>query len=147
MHSNNIFTKVSKIARSLDIGINRRLAPHGIYESQWVMLNAINDLGPITVTNLSKALIIQPPTVTKTINRLEKLGYVKRIAGKNKKEREITLTELSKEKLDFWNELVNQYYESLLQSYSDEELCQLNGLTDRFLVKAEELEDVTKENG
>jgi MarR family transcriptional regulator, transcriptional regulator for hemolysin len=83
--------------------------------------------------------------VTKTINRLEKLGYVKRVAGKNKKEREITLTDLSREKLDFWNQLVKHYYESLLQSYSAEELRQLESLVDRFLLKAAELEDVTKE--
>ncbi|MEV2421974.1 MarR family transcriptional regulator [Paenibacillus larvae] len=145
MYSSSIFTKVSKIARSLDTGINRRLAPHGIYESQWVMLNAIHDLGPTTVTNLSNALIIKPPTVTKTINRLEKLGYVKRVTGKNKKEREIALTDLSREKLGFWNGLVKHYHESLLQSYSAEELRQLESLVDRFLLKAEELEDVTKE--
>ena len=73
--------------------MNERLQEHGIYSSQWSILYCLKKNGTMTQTEIWRYLNVEAPTVTRTLIRLEKGGWVMRGKGKDRRERIISLTD------------------------------------------------------
>ena len=72
--------------------LNDVLKQHGLFSSQWTVLFLLHQNGPMTLTAIWKYLDVEAPTVTRTVTRLETLGWVERVHGADKREKMIDLT-------------------------------------------------------
>ena len=61
--------------------LNAVLKKHGLFNAQWTLLFLLNQNGPMTLTAIWKYLNVEAPTVTRTVTRLETLGWVERRQG------------------------------------------------------------------
>ena len=66
--------------------------PLGIRGTQFSLLNAIRVLAPITVNRLAERIVMDRTTLTRNLRPLEKQGLLRITPGKDKREREVTLT-------------------------------------------------------
>lgn len=70
---------------------------------------------------LSHYQSVEKPTITRTINRLEELGYVEHIPGKDKREKRMKLTDLGKIVYKDVRVTIDQFEQDILQGISEEE--------------------------
>jgi MarR family transcriptional regulator, transcriptional regulator for hemolysin len=77
--------------------------------------------GPATLVELSHYLYVEKPTVTRTINRLEVMGYVEHVPSKDKREKKMQLTELGKKVYKDVRVTIDQFEQSILTGISEEE--------------------------
>ena len=89
---NQLFHLFFQQNRYLVNKLNEVLKPHGLYSSQWSVLFLLHQNGPMSLTAIWKYLNVEAPTVTRTVNRLETLGWVERLDGLDKREKIISLT-------------------------------------------------------
>ncbi|MEK4629189.1 MAG: MarR family transcriptional regulator [Solibacillus sp.] len=78
--------------------LNHVLKEHGLFNSQWTILFLLHQNGPMSLTSIWKYLKVEAPTVTRTVTRLETLGWIKRMQGNDKREKIIALTPFAIEK-------------------------------------------------
>ena len=71
------------------------LAEHGVHPGQDLLLSVLWRHDGITQAELVARLAIEPPTVSKALQRLERAGYVRREAGAGRSRR-VYLTEEGK---------------------------------------------------
>ena len=65
-----------------------------MYHSQWSVIYYLHISETATLVEISNYFDVEKPTITRTVNRLEELGLIKQIPGKDKRERRIQLTDL-----------------------------------------------------
>ena len=70
---------------------------------------------------LSNYQSVEKPTVTRTINRLEELGYVEHLPGKDKREKRMQLTELGRNIYMEVRMTIDQFEQDILKGISEEE--------------------------
>ncbi|MFL6516656.1 MAG: MarR family winged helix-turn-helix transcriptional regulator, partial [Bacillus sp. (in: firmicutes)] len=80
--------------RPFENNLNMHLAEHNLHRAQWSIIHYLSNKGPATLVELSRYLYVEKPTVTRTMNRLEELGYVEQLPSKDKREKRTQLTEL-----------------------------------------------------
>ena len=79
--------------RFLSNEANLTLKTHGLYTSQWSVLNCIKVHEEMSLTQIWKYLNVEAPTITRTINRLEELGWIEVFSGKDRREKIVRLSE------------------------------------------------------
>jgi MarR family transcriptional regulator, organic hydroperoxide resistance regulator len=77
---NYLFVQVAKAHRART---HELLSELGLHVGQEMILVALTKRGDLTLSELSELLEVQPPTVTKMVQRLESLEIVKREASKH----------------------------------------------------------------
>ncbi|TWT09307.1 MarR family winged helix-turn-helix transcriptional regulator [Planomicrobium sp. CPCC 101079] len=107
--------------RPFEHHLNLELAKHGLYRSQWTILYYLSHLGTATLVELSTYQSVEKPTVTRTINRLEELGYVEHVPTKDKREKRMQLTELGNRISTEVRETVDQFEQNILAGISEQE--------------------------
>jgi DNA-binding MarR family transcriptional regulator len=70
--------QVNALARLLATLLHREIAPHGVAPGQFAQLLALYDRDGRTPSELSRAVSIEPGTMTKTLQRMERDGLVER---------------------------------------------------------------------
>jgi DNA-binding MarR family transcriptional regulator len=70
--------QVNHLARLLATLLQREIAPSGVVPGQFAQLLALYDTDGLTPTELSRAVGIEPGTMTKTLQRMERDGLVER---------------------------------------------------------------------
>lgn len=73
---------------------------------------------------ISNYLGVEKPTVTRTINRLEELGYVEHIPGKDKREKRMQLTVLGKKVYQDVRKTVDEFEKEIIKGVSEKELLE-----------------------
>ncbi len=63
--------------------MSERIAEFGLFANQPPILHFISKKGSLTQKELADEFLVAPPTMTDTIQRLEKAGYIKRQPDKN----------------------------------------------------------------
>ena len=101
--------------------MNQRLRKYDLYASQWAILYCLDQSGPLTQTDIWKYLNIEAPTVTRTLSRLEKNGWVERLPGEDKREKMIYLTEEAKKELPNIKITMKQFDDDMLQQLDQNE--------------------------
>jgi DNA-binding MarR family transcriptional regulator len=89
----------------------------GIVPNHGPILKVISDNDKrVTVTELAESLVRPKPTITETLNKLEKLGYVARIKeNEDKRVVYIHLTKIGIELNEFMSEEVESFLDNMLK--------------------------------
>lgn len=93
-----IFHLLFQRTREVSKGMNEVLQDHELYMAQWSILFFLHTYGETSQSEISSYLNVEAPTVTRTLVRMEKSGWIARKEGKDKRERIVYLTEEAKEK-------------------------------------------------
>src|SRR4051794_26521403 len=80
--------------RPFEHHLNVELSKYGLYRAQWSTLTYIYNNGSGTLVEISNYQSVEKPTVTRTIQRLEEMGYISHAPSKDKREKRMQLTEL-----------------------------------------------------
>lgn len=120
------FHQFTLLYRPFENKLNILLSQHQIQRAQWTILYYLSLNGSITLVELSNYLSVEKPTVTRTINRLEELGYVEQIPSKDKREKRIQLTKQGKEVYTHVRITIDQFEKDILKGVSEQE--QLNAI-------------------
>ncbi|WML42297.1 MarR family transcriptional regulator [Neobacillus sp. OS1-2] len=107
--------------RPFENRLNIHLAEHQLYRAQWSILYYFATIGPTTLVELSHYMSVEKPTVTRTINRLEELGYVEHIPGKDKREKRMQLSELGRHVYNDVRVTIDRFEQESLKGISEDE--------------------------
>ena len=107
--------------RPFENKLNFHLAEHQLHRAQWSIFYYLFIHGAATLVDLSHYLYVEKPTVTRTINRLEELGYVEHVPSKDKREKRTQLTELGKKVYMDVRVTIDQYETDILKGISEHE--------------------------
>ncbi len=84
--------------------LNEQLTAIGLYHSQWAIVYYLKQSGASTLVEISQYINVEKPTVSRTVDRLEKSELIEKIPSKDKRERRIQLT----------NKGINVYHEAII---------------------------------
>ncbi|MER1985345.1 MAG: MarR family transcriptional regulator [Solibacillus sp.] len=129
---NPLFHQLFQQNRYMVNRLNDVLAQHELYSSQWTILFLLEQKGPMTLTAIWKYLNVEAPTVTRTVTRLEKLGWVTREQGADKREKIIHLTEMAHVRFPQIAASVKDYEREMTQHLTQEEQQQLMDLLQKM---------------
>jgi DNA-binding MarR family transcriptional regulator len=126
-------------ARAYRVRSAKLLARVGLYPGQDALLKLLDHHGRMTMGEAAAALSIQPPTVTKMVNRLSAAGLVRtEVMDKDRRKIAISMTPEAQEKIEeidaIWRELEQ---EALNQVEPEPLKTQLSAIA-RNLSKAED---------
>ena len=119
--SQQFFHQLLMLYRPFENKLNIHLAEHQLHRAQWSIFYYLFNNGPTTLVELSHYLYVEKPTVTRTINRLEELGYVEHVPTKDKREKRTQLTELGRKVYLDVRVTIDQYETDILKGISEQE--------------------------
>ncbi|MDF2038091.1 MarR family transcriptional regulator [Bacillus sp. CMF12] len=124
MHPNQseFFHSINQFTRHFSKVLNESLVPLGLYAAQWTIIYRLKTGGPSTQKEISSYLGVEAPTMTRTLARLEKSGWITRTAGKDKREKLISLTDAAIKEYDNWLAAVRSSESNVLQNITEEEI-------------------------
>lgn len=126
-HQDIVHTMQQK-ARHFTKNLNTALKQYDLYMSQWSILYCIEKFGALTQKEIWLYLHVEPPTVTRTLERMEKNEWIVREEGTDKRERIIKLTKKAKQvfpEIKASVKLVEQEYLANVTEAEKEELYQI----------------------
>ncbi len=129
---NPLFHILFQQQRILVNKLNEVLKKHDLYHSQWTILFVLYKQGPMTLTAIWKYLNVEAPTVTRTVARLEQLGWVKREIGMDKREKIVSLTEKALAAFPSIEDTIVQYEEEMVRHLDESEQQQLVALLQKM---------------
>lgn len=91
--SQDFFHQFVLLYRSFEHHLNDVLSNYGLYRAQWSILHYLAHNGSATLVELAQYLRVEKPTISRTIGRLEKIGYLSHIPGKDRREKRIEMSE------------------------------------------------------
>lgn len=106
-----------KAARAVTQYYGEALKPSGLRATQFTLLVAIYNAGPITINRLAERLIMDRTTLTRNLRPLEKQGLIESASGEDRRTRAVTLTDRGREVLSqalpLWEQAQRQIVELL----------------------------------
>lgn len=115
------FQQLLLLYRPFENNLNIQLNKHDLHRAQWSILYYLNNYGSATLVELANYQSVEKPTITRTIARLEELGYVEHVPSKDKREKRMRLTELGKKVYSEVRVTIDQYEQEILQGITEEE--------------------------
>ena len=91
------FQRYLRLYRPLITSLNELLSAYELSYSLWEVVFYIKNNGPSTLVDIANQYNVEKPTITRRVHRLEELQIVKQIAGQDRREKIIQLTELGEE--------------------------------------------------
>ncbi len=91
---------IRRAARAVTRMYDDALRPAGIRSTQLALLNAVRLIGPMSVTRLAAAVVIDRTTLTRSLSLLEGEGLVRIEAGADLREKIVMLTDSGSAKLE-----------------------------------------------
>lgn len=123
-----IFPIIFQQQRYLVKELNEVLAQHDLHHAQFTILYLLRERGIMSLTAIWKYLNVEAPTVTRTVTRLEQMGYVQRVVGSDKREKMIELTAFATEKLPAIITDVESYEKKMLRHLHDADIESLEAI-------------------
>ncbi|MFC4600844.1 MarR family winged helix-turn-helix transcriptional regulator [Cohnella hongkongensis] len=128
---------VSVLHRQFQIYLNRELRDCDIQSSEYIFLVNLYDKDGISQERLSSNLFIDKAATARALQRLEKLGYVKRARDPaDSRAYVVTLTERGREIRDFIKSKLRYWTDLLTGEFTDEEHSDLLNKLKRMSVLA-----------
>nr|WP_207203257.1 MarR family transcriptional regulator [Peribacillus sp. TH27] len=107
--------------RPFENNLNIQLNKHNLHRAQWSILHYLSNYGSATLVELANYQSVEKPTITRTITRLEELGYVEHVPSKDRREKRMQLTELGTKIYSDVRVTIDQYEQDILKGISEEE--------------------------
>jgi DNA-binding MarR family transcriptional regulator len=124
--------------RTISQGVNHVLAEHGIYSSEWSLIVALKETGPISQIALANYLHIEPAAISKTVVKLEEKQLVARKSGLDKREKQVFLTEKALCRFAVWEEAINKHRQTILGDLSEEKQQELSLMLESIYKNSEQ---------
>ena len=106
-----------KAARAVTQYYDEVLKPSGLRATQFTLLVAAHNAGPITINRLAERLVMDRTTLTRNLKPLERQRLIQIVSGEDRRTRAVTLTERGHEvlaqALPLWEEAQRQIVERL----------------------------------
>ncbi|MCD1162511.1 MarR family winged helix-turn-helix transcriptional regulator [Peribacillus frigoritolerans] len=115
------FQQLLLLYRPFENNLNIQLNKHDLHRAQWSILYYLNNYGSATLVELANYQSVEKPTITRTISRLEELGYVEHVPSKDKREKRMRLTELGKKVYSEVRVTIDRYEQEILKGITEEE--------------------------
>lgn len=122
---NQIFHALFQQQRLFINRLNEVLKVHDLYSSQWTVLFCLHQNGPMTLTQIWRYLHVEAPTVTRTVARLETLGWVERLIGDDKREKIVCLTDMAQRRFPAIVQTIEAYEREMIGDLTIAEQQQL----------------------
>lgn len=132
MDNHTLVHLLNQRARLLAKEVNIHLKDHRLYHSQWSVLFCLHQFGPMSQTDIWKYLNVEAPTITRTLVRMEKNGWIIRTPGEDKRERIIQLSDDAKNKFPFIKQTIHTLETEMLSDLTSEEKKQLHYLLSKI---------------
>ncbi|TDQ37186.1 MarR family winged helix-turn-helix transcriptional regulator [Aureibacillus halotolerans] len=120
--------QLNQKTRLIQRNVNEVLAQHQLYHSQWLILFYLSQFGSTTQRGIADYLHVEPPTITRTIARLQEMGWVSRVPGNDRREWVVSLTPEAQLKLPAVEADVMAFEQTFLRHLSKEDALQLEKL-------------------
>ncbi|MEH7222730.1 MarR family winged helix-turn-helix transcriptional regulator [Bacillus sp. JJ1566] len=127
-----LFHAVHQLSRQLTKHVNETLEPFGLFSAQWSVLFVLKTKGTLTQTELCDYLTVEAPPMTRNIQKLVKLGYVRQVQGTDKRTKHIELTEKALAEYPDWELAMVEMNQRLVENFPKEMQDQLNGLLNHW---------------
>lgn len=88
-----------RAARSVTQHFNNAFAGTGVTATQFTALSVLRALGPTPVAQLADAIVVEPSTLSRNLSVLVKNGLVAMVAGKDRRQRAVSLTRAGRDAL------------------------------------------------
>ncbi|PLS03781.1 MarR family transcriptional regulator [Neobacillus cucumis] len=111
--------------RPFENRLNVHLAEHQLYRAQWTILYYLANKGPATLVEVSQYMGVEKPTVTRTMSRLEELGYVEHVPGKDKREKRMQLSVVGKQVYTDVRVTIDQFEQEILEGITEQEQIEM----------------------
>ena len=125
---NPLFHEVFQKTRLLSKELNLVLREYDLFASQWTVLYCVHQHEEMILTNIWKYLNVEAPTITRTVSRLEDLGWLKTYVGKDRREKVVLLSEEAVAKFPMIEASIIHFENEFLKGLSSEEQVILRGL-------------------
>ncbi|AFS79734.1 transcriptional regulator, MarR family [Gottschalkia acidurici 9a] len=125
--------KVNQLGRYFNKKLNEKISSLGLYSSQWGIILYLYKKKKCTQVELSNYLHVEAPTITRTINRMEKMGWVIREDGDDKREKYIRLTEKAYDIYPRWDEASREIETACTENITKGELNIFNSVLERMI--------------
>lgn len=119
MEKHELIHTLHQLSRQIMNRLNEVLKQHGLYHAQWSVIFTLKNKGSLTQKQLCEYLSIEAPPLTRTIQRLVKLDYVRQVQGQDRREKHIVLTEKALKEYPTWEKAVLDMNQTLLQPLSN----------------------------
>jgi len=129
--------KVNQLARNFNKKLNEKISPLGLYSSQWGIILYLYEKKQCTQIELSQYLGVEAPTITRTLARMEEMGWVIRQEGKDKRERHIKLTEKACDMFPKWYQAANNIEIEAINDIDKDELEIFNNILEKMMKNLE----------
>ncbi|MCW2276778.1 MarR family winged helix-turn-helix transcriptional regulator [Heliophilum fasciatum] len=124
--------KVNQLGRLLTKRLNEKLTPSGLHSSQWLIILLLHDRKECTQVELGHYLNVEAPTITRTLTRLEEMGWITRFEGKDKREKHIRLTNKVDAEFQKWFEAAVNVEKDALRHIDEHDLNVFNRVLDKM---------------
>lgn len=125
---------VNQLARSFTKKLNEKISPLGLFSSQWGIVLYLHKKGQCTQIELCKYLGVEAPTITRTLARMEEMGLVIRTEGKDKREKNIKLTDIANQEFPKWYEAAISVEVESISNISEEEVEIFNRVLEKMMM-------------
>jgi DNA-binding MarR family transcriptional regulator len=78
-----LLPELTRAARSLRTFLSHTLSESGIYAGQEAVILALATEEPMTASAIAQAAGVKPPTMTRTLARMEAQGFIRRVADEH----------------------------------------------------------------
>ncbi len=127
-----LFHAVHQLSRQLTKHVNETLEPFGLFSAQWSVLFVLKTKGTLTQSELCDYLTVEAPPMTRNIQKLVRLGYVRQVQGSDKRTKQIKLTEKALSEYPKWEQAMNEMNEKLVENFPTELQDQLYDLLNHW---------------
>lgn len=130
-----LFHSIHQLSRNLTKRVNAALEPFEIYSSQWSVLFVLKEKGSMTQKELCQYLAIEAPPMTRTIQKLQKLGLVEQTEGEDRRKKYIGLTEKAITNYPVWEQAVMNVNNQIVSGLSEHDQKELRIMVTTWLKK------------
>ncbi len=125
---NPLFHEIFQKTRLLSKEVNQVLKEYDLFASQWTVLYCVHRHGEMILTHIWKYLNVEAPTITRTVSRLEELGWLTTYEGKDRREKIVRLSEEAAAKFSVIKASIIEFENEYLNKLSKDEQAILMGL-------------------
>lgn len=122
---NPLIHELFQKTRFLTKELNQALKKHDLYSAQWTVIYCVDLHTEMTLTQIWKYLNVEAPTITRTVTRLEEMGWLVTREGKDRREKNVRLSESAVLKLPEIKATIIQFEQYNLMGLTVEEEKQL----------------------
>lgn len=113
---NEFFHHFLQVSRTFTKKLNEQLSKINMYHSQWSVIYYLYKSETATLVEISNYFSVEKPTITRTVNRLEELGLIEQIPGKDKRERRVQLTGLGIQMYFEGKKIVDEFEQNIMKT-------------------------------